>query len=783
MTRKAKPLPFLVKNLIAIGIIVILGFAFLFLAGRWLESTEHQYAEERFNDVSMRYLLKVSNDVERFIDDVDQLATFFSLSEKVTRFEFEHFAMSNLVKHDGVQAFEYVQIVRHEQLDTFLETAREAYPDFTLTEKKEDGSLVPLVLNRDTYYPILYAYPYDENNEVIGYDPYNAEPRQEALERAISTNDTTISSRMELHQHPGKSAALVFSPAFKYEKEGKVFETIGFAEGVFVLEDLISESSDDLARFGLTLVIKDVTDGEPVLLLEHHSRGERQIDEEHSFVIDKTFSFGGRQWSMEIIGNIEEFYLPLSNARYSLILVVVLLAILLCYFMYLVFVLYRNNQVLMESKGQLRKNINELESSRNQLVYQANHDFLTDLENRFALDKFLIELIEHKTKQSHVACLLDIDKFNLVNDSFGHEAGNFVLKQFAKVIQNNISKDDRAYRLSADEFLVIFDKMQLESAYHVIDKIINIVHDTVFDWSQMNINVHASAGMAVISSDTLGASEVLSELASARTIAKEKGGNRIHVFDKNDPESVHFHNQVLWVNRINKALDEDRFALRVQTIKSLNNTGDLKEVLVVMLDEEGGMIPPIEFIPAAERFNLMHKVDHWVVDRVLEYLEANTQASEFLWCINLSGVSLNSEEFRNRLVEQVSESPELAKYIVFEITETAAINNYELVKTFIDNLNDYGCKFALDDFGSGMSSYGYLRNIPVDFIKVDGSFIKQILENDYDQTIVKSICEISVQLGIKTIAEFVENEQVLNKIEEMGFDYGQGYHIDKPKLI
>lgn len=783
MTRKAKPLPFLVKNLIAIGIIVLLGFAFLFLASRWLETTEHQYAEERFSDVSMRYLLRVTGDVERFIDDVDQLATFFSLSEKVTRFEFEHFAMSNLVKHGGVQAFEYVQVVKHDELDAFVAMAQQEYPDYNLTEKDTDGSLIPLDRNRDVYFPILYAFPYEENKDVIGYDPYRSEPRQEALERSIVTNDTAVSSRMELHQHPGKSAALVFSPAFQYKKDGNIFRVVGFAEGVFVIEDLIQESSDELARFGLTLVITDVTDGEEVLLLEHHSRGEQQIDKENFFSIDKTFSFGGRDWNMAITGNVEEFYLPLSNARYSLILVVVLLAILLCYFMYLVFVLYRNNQVLMESKGQLRKNINELESSRNQLVYQANHDFLTDLENRFALDKFLNELVQQKAKQSHVACLLDIDKFNLVNDSFGHEAGNFVLKQFAKIILTNISSNDRAYRLSADEFLVIFDKLQLEAAYNAIDKIINIVQDTVFDWSQMNINVHASAGMAVISSDTQGASEVLSELASARTIAKEKGGNRIHVFDKNDPESVHFHNQVLWVNRINKALDEDRFALRVQTIKSLNNTGDLKEVLVVMLDEEGGMIPPIEFIPAAERFNLMHKVDHWVVDRVLEYLEANAQASEYLWCINLSGVSLNSEEFRIRLVEQVSESPELAKYIVFEITETAAINNYELVKTFIDNLNDYGCKFALDDFGSGMSSYGYLRNIPVDFIKVDGSFIKQILENDYDQTIVKSICEISVQLGIKTIAEFVENEQVLNKIEEMGFDYGQGYHIDKPKLI
>ncbi|MBD3653807.1 EAL domain-containing protein [Kangiella sp.] len=783
MTRKAKPLPFLVKNLIAIGIIVLLGFAFLFLASRWLESTEHQYAEERFSDVSMRYLLRVTSDVERFIDDVDQLATFFSLSEKVTRFEFEHFAMSNLVKHGGVQAFEYVQVVKHDDLDAFVEMARQEYPDYSLTEKDTDGSLIPLARNREVYFPILYAFPYEENKDVLGYDAYRSEPRQEALERSIATNNTTVSPRMELHQHPGKSAALVFSPAFQYKKDGNVFRVMGFAEGVFVLEDLIQESSEELARFGLTLVITDVTDGEEVLLLEHHSRGEQQIDQENFFSIDKTFSFGGRDWNMAITGNVEEFYLPLSNARYSLILVVVLLAILLCYFMYLVFVLYRNNQVLMESKGQLRKNINELESSRNQLVYQANHDFLTDLENRFALDKFLNKLIQNKAGNKHVACLLDIDKFNLVNDSFGHEAGNFVLKQFAKVVQTNIRPQDKAYRLSADEFLVIFDSMPLESAYRVINKILETVQDTTFDWTQMRINIHASAGMASISSDTQDASEVLSELASARTIAKEKGGNRIHVFDKNDPESVHFHNQVLWVNRINKALDEDRFALRVQTIKSLDSGDDLKEVLVVMLDEEGGMIPPIEFIPAAERFNLMPKVDHWVVDRVLEYLEANPQASEFLWCVNLSGVSLNSEEFRSSLIEQISESQELAKYIVFEITETAAINNYELVKQFIDDLNDFGCKFALDDFGSGMSSYGYLRNIPVDFIKVDGSFIKQILDNDYDQTIVKSICEISVQLGIKTIAEFVENEQVLDKIKEMGFDYGQGYHIDKPKLI
>jgi len=783
MEKKAKPLPFLVKNLIALAIIVLLGLVFLILAGRWLESTEHQYAEERFNDISTRYLLKVTSDVDRFINDVEQLATFVSLSENVTRFEFDHFAMSNLVKHDGVQAFEYVQIVKHEELDAFLRTARQAYPDYSLTEKDSDGNLIPLKLNRDIYYPILFAYPYEENKDVIGYDPYRSEPRQEALKRAISTHSTTVSTRIELHQHPGKSAALVFSPTFQYLKEAKDVNTIGFAEGVFVLEDLIQQSSDELARFGLTLIIKDITDGEDVLLLEHHSRGGKKIDSEHFFTLDKTLSLGGRDWKMSISGNIEEFYLPLSNARYSLILVVMLLAIFLFYFMYLVFILYHNNKVLLESKGLLRKNIHELESSRNQLVYQANHDFLTDFENRFALDKFLNELIGNKVEQKHIACLLDIDKFNLVNDSFGHEAGNFVLKQFAKIIGNHIGTNDKAYRLSADEFLVIFDSLQLESAYQVVNKIISVVQDTVFDWSQMSINIHASAGMATISSDTQGASEVLSELASARTIAKEKGGNRIHVFDKSDPESVHFHNQVLWVNRINKALDEDRFALRVQAIANLSGKGDLKEVLVVMLDEEGGMIPPIEFIPAAERFNLMPKVDHWVVNRVLEYLEANEQSTEFMWCINLSGVSLNSEEFRDALVEQITDNQKLASYIVFEITETAAINNYELVKDFIDSLNHFGCKFALDDFGSGMSSYGYLRNIPVDFIKVDGSFIKQILENDYDQTIVKSICEISVQLGIKTIAEFVENEQLLNKIIEMGFDYGQGYHIDKPKLI
>ncbi len=782
MTKRAQPLPFLVKNLIAIAIIVLLGFLFLVLAGRWLESTEHQYAEERFNDVSARYISKVTSDIERFIDDVDQLATFFSLSEKVTRFEFEQFAKSNLVKYGGIQAFEYVQIVKHGELDGFLKIAREEYPDYTVTEKAEDGFLIPLQLNREVYYPILYAYPYEENKEVIGYDPYRIEARQEVVERAINNNTTSVSSRMELHQHPGKSAALVYSPVYRYGKEGKVINIKGLAQGVFVIEDLIEERSDELARFGLSLTINDVTDGN-TLLLEHYSRGIKQFNKQNSFTFDRTVTFGGRQWSMTVTGNVEEFYLPLSNARYSLIFLVMLLAVFLFYFMYLVFILYRNNQVLQESKGELSKNITELESSRNQLVYQANHDFLTDLENRFALDKFLIELIENDDGRKHVACLLDIDKFNLVNDSFGHEAGNFVLKQFAKIIQNNIGSQDCAYRLSADEFLIIFDRLNLEAAYQVVQKILSTVHDTVFDWSEMHINVNATAGIATISSDTTGASEVLSELASARTIAKEKGGNRVHIFDKNDPESVHFHQQVLWVNRINKALDEDRFALRVQAIKDLHGENDLKEVLIVMLDEEGGMIPPIEFIPAAERFNLMPQVDSWVVTRVLEYLEANSQASEYLWCVNLSGVSLNSEEFRDSLVDEISQNQELARYIVFEITETAAINNYELVKDFIDSLNQFGCKFALDDFGSGMSSYGYLRNIPVDFIKVDGSFIKQIIDNDYDQTIVKSICEISVQLGIKTIAEFVETEQVLNKIIEMGFDYGQGYHIDKPKLI
>ena len=767
--------------------IVILASYFFNVSRNWLGDLEKQYAEERFNDVSLQYLRLIDENINHFLDDVDQLATFLSLKSDTSRFEFEQFTLKDVSKRDGVQAFQFVAIVDHKELDDFVNYGKTFYPEFTIKELTKEGVLKEVDKGRRTYYPILFASPYRENRNIIGYDPFHSLLRMNALNKAMNENKAAMSSTLEVFQRKGEKAVLIFAPVYELNNTESKYPLKGFAEGVFVVKDAVTQSVSGLNNFNLQLSIVDIT-GEPEEILSRVPLGDTEassvINDASLLSMNMTVEYAGRQWEMTIHADINEFYYPLSVARYGILFIFLMVGAFLLYTIYMAYNLYKSNLTLQLNRSELKENLQRLEDSKSQLVYQAHHDHLTKLENRFALEARLRDLIGgFRGKESNVVCLIDLDKFKLVNDSYGQQAGNFVLTQISDLIKSRVGFKGSVARIGADEFLIVFDSLTFAKSEAFVRRLLDSIKEVKHLWQGMAISVGASAGLTKIDITTTNVSEVLSELTTACYIAKEKGGNRHHFYDKNDRESMHFHQQLRWVNRINNALDEGRFALRAQTIQSMQGEQNLQEVLVVMLEEDNKIIAPIEFIPAAERFQIMSQIDLWVINRVFEYLEANSDQNTSLWSINLSGASLNDEIFRIQLTSIISQAAIDMNLIIFEITETAAINNYQTVKTFMDNIKAYGCQFSLDDFGSGMSSYGYLRTLPIDYIKVDGSFITRMMDSELDFTIVKSICEISEQLNVKTVAEFVESEDIYNKVKDMGFDYAQGYFIEKPRII
>ena len=269
-------------------------------------------------------------------------------------------------------------------------------------------------------------------------------------------------------------------------------------------------------------------------------------------------------------------------------------------------------------------------------------------------------------------------------------------------------------------------------------------------------------------------------------MAKDLGRNRTHIYHLEDTEIAERHGEMQWVNRISQALDENRFCLYAQAIVPLDDSNEKHyELLLRMLDKEGKIISPGAFLPAAERYGLVEKLDAWVIENAIAFLSANPEflkGVHFI-SINLSGPSLTNGPFLNSIITQLKESGIDAGKICFEITETVAISNLTAAITFITVLKQVGCSFALDDFGSGLSSFGYLKKLPVDYLKIDGMFVKGIVDDPIDRAMVKSIHDVAQVMGMQTIGEFVENDEINRVLKDIGVNYGQGYGIEKPRPL
>jgi len=434
--------------------------------------------------------------------------------------------------------------------------------------------------------------------------------------------------------------------------------------------------------------------------------------------------------------------------------------------------------------------VTESRELNRRLSYAASHDILTELVNRTEFENRLARSLKsaRAMETSYAVLYIDLDQFKIVNDACGHSAGDQLLKQIGALLKSKIRWRDTLARLGGDEFGVLLESCAMEEALRTAETLREVVSDFRFTWDDRTFRLGASIGVVPITPATDDVAALLTAADSACAAAKDAGRNRVYSYQENDIDLMKRRKEMQWAARISNALEENRFELFRQTIMPLQSgleTGAHYELLLRMRDESGNLVAPDLFIVAAERYGLTPSIDRWVITHALRWLvsEADERQRLALCSINLSGQSLTDEKFLPFVIEQFQHSGIDGRLICFEITETAAIASYSQANRFIHALKEIGCRFALDDFGTGLSSFGYLKHFPVDFLKIDGSFVKEILHDPIDREMVRSINEIGHLTGKQTIAEFAENAEIITMLKGLGVDYAQGYGVEKPKQL
>jgi diguanylate cyclase (GGDEF)-like protein/PAS domain S-box-containing protein len=464
------------------------------------------------------------------------------------------------------------------------------------------------------------------------------------------------------------------------------------------------------------------------------------------------------------------------------------------------------------------RDVTQVRTQARQLTWQATHDALTQLVNRREFE-YQLEQALHSAQGydlKHVMLYLDLDRFKIVNDTSGHIAGDALLRQVSQLFKSIIRKTDTLARLGGDEFAALLYNCSPQEGLEFAEALLHAIRRFRFVWEDKTFSIGVSIGLVAINPQTASTSALLSAADVACYAAKNKGRDRVQVYQAGDRELLKYPGEQEWVVQINQALENNRFRLYSQPIVPLLNsvtTPAHYEILLRLQLENGQLVSPMAFIPAAERYNLMYAIDCWVIRTLFSNLSKTLSANSSqhnplrvrdricacpilspraasqspptkdpsLYAINLSGASINEEKFIDFIYEQFSTYKIPPEIICFEITETVAIANLGKAASLIGKLKQLGCQFALDDFGSGMSSFAYLKNLPVDYIKIDGNFIKNIVDNPIDVAMVEAITKIAHVIGIKTIAEYVESAAIMDKLKELGVDYAQGYYLGKPQ--
>jgi diguanylate cyclase (GGDEF)-like protein/PAS domain S-box-containing protein len=450
---------------------------------------------------------------------------------------------------------------------------------------------------------------------------------------------------------------------------------------------------------------------------------------------------------------------------------------------------------IREANGQVHgavlvfRDVSEQRRLNNEMRHRARHDLLTGLFNRAEFESRLGEVLEEAADEvaAHVLLYVDLDQFKLVNDACGHAAGDQLLRQVAAILRECVRGHDTLARLGGDEFGVILEHCDPRSAERVAQKICDAMEEFRFLHDGKRFRVGTSIGLVPIDGRWSNLKALLQAGDASCYAAKEGGRNRVHAWFDSDAALTARNGDMQWVSRLELALDEDRFVLFGQRIESIGEAHDDLhfEVLLRMRDPDGTLIPPGAFLPAAERFHLATRLDRWVVRHALEAMRKATRdrVGVGMMSINLSGHSLGDRAFHRDISDMIRRAPFDVSRICFEITETAAITHMADARAFIDDVRALGVKIALDDFGAGASSFGYLKSLPVDYLKIDGHFITNLLEDELDHAAVRCFCEVARVVGVKTIAEFVENDAVRQELRAIGVDMAQGYLVHRPEPL
>ncbi|MBE0434615.1 MAG: EAL domain-containing protein [Methylomicrobium sp.] len=436
----------------------------------------------------------------------------------------------------------------------------------------------------------------------------------------------------------------------------------------------------------------------------------------------------------------------------------------------------------------IQEDVTETLAQRDMITYQATHDPLTDLINRTEFDRRLKRIINTaKTQGSgHVLCYLDLDNFKIVNDTCSHTAGDELLRQISRQLSTLIRNRDSLARLGGDEFAILMEHCTLEQAQATAERIRQHIERYQFRWDDKSFRIGVSIGMVTINAENGGFDELLKRADIACYIAKQDGRNRTHVFTESDQACIDYRTEAAWPEKIEQALSHNRFRLYRQRIVALKSIeGDHYEVLLRLEEDSGKIIAPNAFLPAAERYQLAASIDRWVIQQVFNWmLEHPDRLSSLTLCsINLSTAGLNDKGLLEFIIDRFKQTALPAEKFCFEITETATVANLTSATQFITSLKELGCRFSLDNFGSGLSSFAYLKNLPVDFLKIDGVFVRDIETDSVALAMVKSINDIAHVMNKKTIAKFVESDSVMKILLDLGVDYIQGYSSDEPSLL
>ena len=449
------------------------------------------------------------------------------------------------------------------------------------------------------------------------------------------------------------------------------------------------------------------------------------------------------------------------------------------------------NQISREMQHAEANMRDRIQDAQAQLRYQARHDALTGLVNRQELERRLNQALEdvkqHRT--NHIFCYMDLDQFRVINDTCGHLAGDEMLRQISMILAQRIRVEDTFARLGGDEFGLLLSYCKVEKAIEIAAQLRQMVENFRFIHEGRLYQTGISIGIVEITSDMRDVGQITRHADAACYVAKDNGRNQVHLFHPEDDVFLKRHVEMEWVSKINEAIDHNDFVLYCQGIFPLQTAQHqpFYEILIRKRDEQHGIILPAEFLPSAERYHLMTKIDRWVIQHTFMALQPlfKTQhnVQPFVVSINLSGMSLGDPNLLSFIKESMVSYEIPPTNVCFEVTETSAIINIDNTIRLITELRKMGTRFMLDDFGSGMSSFSYLKHLPVDFLKMDGAYVRDITQNKVDLAMAKAIQSVAESMQIQTIAEYVENEETLHCLKKMGVGYAQGFYLNKPQSL